>query len=40
MDPDGTAQESKPGEARTACGFPGSTLYHAVHCKLAHDEEV
>jgi len=32
-------KKASPGEARTARRIsPGSTLYHAVHSKLAHDE--
>ncbi len=37
----GLPEESKPGEARTARRISqAALLYHAVHCKLAHDKAV
>ena len=37
----GLPEESKPRRSQNRPpDFPGSTLYHAVHCKLAHDEAI
>ena len=37
----GLPEESKPRRSQNCpTNFPGGTLYHAVHCKLAHDEAV
>ena len=37
----GLPEESKPRRSQNCPpDFPGSTLYHAVHCKLAHDEAI